>query len=110
MRLYARGMPSKSIAPVRSTPGVTSLVRFGPVLGCLAPERLDALRVLVDARAQAMPNQPFKAGEQVVFSNGPLKGLSGLVSSVAAERVMVMMSLLGREKVVAVPANQLALA
>ncbi len=104
------GSSEQSIAPVRSTPGVSSLVRFGPVLGCLAPERLDALRSLVDARAQALPTQPIAAGAQVVFSSGPLKGLSGLVSSVAAERVMVMMSLLGREKLVAVPANQLSLA
>jgi transcriptional antiterminator RfaH len=104
------GCSEQSIAPVRSTPGVSSLVRFGHVLGCLAAERLDALRTVVDARAQALPNQPFAAGAQVVFSSGPLKGLSGLVSRVAAERVMVMMSLLGREKLVAVPSNQLTLA
>jgi len=104
------GRLDQSISPVRSTPGVSGLVRFGHVLGCLTPGRVEALRQLVDARALALPDQPFAAGAQVIFSSGPLKGLSGLVSSVAAERVMVMMSLLGREKLVAVPANQLTLA
>jgi transcriptional antiterminator RfaH len=104
------GLAGQSIAPVRSTPGVSSLVSFGHVLGCMADDRLKNLRILVDARSQALPNQPFHAGEQVLFASGPLKGLHGLVSSVASQRVMVLMSLLGREKIVAVPANQLALA
>jgi transcriptional antiterminator RfaH len=102
------GHADQSIAPARSTPGVTSLVSFGHILGCITAERLDALRVLVDSRAQAMPDQPFRPGEKVVFSSGPLKGMQGLVSKVASERIMVMMSLLGREKLVAVPVNQLA--
>ena len=101
------GNPGQSVAPARSTPGVTTLVSFGPVLGYLAADRLEALRVLVDARAQATPAQPLQVNAAVIFSSGPLKGMSGLVSAVAAERVMVLMSLLGREKRVSVPVHQL---
>jgi transcriptional antiterminator RfaH len=104
------GHPQQALGPVRSTPGVTTLVRFGNVLGCLADERLRALREVVSLREQAAPGCPLKAGDAVIFNGGPLKGLSGLVSRVAAERVTVMISLLGREKGVAVPAEQLALA
>jgi transcriptional antiterminator RfaH len=104
------GHPQQALGPVRSTPGVTSLVRFGTVLGCLADDRLQALRQLVTQREQAVPSSPLKAGDAVVFSSGPLKGLSGLVHHVAAQRVMVMMSLLGREQGVAAPVEQLALA
>jgi transcriptional antiterminator RfaH len=102
------GDERQALGPVRSTPGVTSLVRFGNVMGCLAPQRLDALRELVRLREQAAPGQPLQPGAAVVFSSGPLKGLGGLVSSVAAERVTVMMSLLGREKAVSVPVHQLS--
>jgi transcriptional antiterminator RfaH len=102
--------PGQAIGPVRSTPGVTSLVCFGHVLAWLSAERMDALRTLVAARSCAMPGQPFEAGQQVVFCAGPLKGASGIVSSVAAERVMVLMSLLGREQTVAVNGNDLVCA
>lgn len=101
------GRAGQAISPVRSTPGVTSLVSFGHVLGCLPEDRLEALRALVFERTRAQPDQPLQPGAAVVFASGPLKGMSGLVSSVAAERVMVMMSLLGREQAVAASAHQL---
>lgn len=43
------------------------------------------------------------------ISAGPLKGLSGIVSLVAEVRVTVLLSLLGREKPVAIPADHLTL-
>ena len=100
----------QAIGPVRCTPGVTSLVNFGHVLAYLSEERMQALRALVAARSATMPEQPFEAGQQVVFCAGPLKGASGIVSGVAAERVMVLMSLLGREQTVAVKGNDLVCA
>lgn len=100
----------QGVGPARSTPGVSGLVRFGPVLACLAAERLEALRALVAERAASLPSQPVQAGREVVFASGPLKGLSGIVSAVAAERVMVMMTLLGREQHIAAEPDALALA
>ena len=100
----------QAIGPVRSTPGVTGLVQFGPVLACLSDDRVQALRSLVAASAASMPQQPFEPGNQVVFSSGPLAGLVGIVSSLAAQRVLVMMSLLGREQKVAVEAKYLSYA
>jgi transcription antitermination factor NusG len=100
----------QSIGPVRNTPGVTTLVRFGYVLAYLSEDRMQALRALVTARCAAMPGQPFEAGKQVLFCAGPLKGASGIVSSVAAERVTVLLSLLGREQTVAVKGDDLACA
>ena len=100
----------QAIGPVRSTPGVAGLVKFGPILACLSDDRVAALRSLVAASAACMPQQPFEPGKQVVFSSGPLAGLVGIVSSVAAQRVLVMMSLLGREQNVAVEAKYLSYA
>ena len=85
-------------------------IKFGPILACLSDERVAALRSLVAASAACRPEQPFEPGKQVVFSAGPLAGLVGIVSSVAAKRVLVMMSLLGREQTVAVEAKYLSYA
>jgi len=100
----------QAIGPVRSTPGISTLVRFGHVLACLREERLDSLRALVAAHSAALPRQPFLAGTAVVFCAGPLKGASGIVSGVAAERVQVLMNLLGQDQKLLVSASDLALA
>ena len=104
------GDAGQSLAPVRNTPGVAGLVRFGPELARLSALRMEALRRVVAALDAATPEQPFAAGAAVVFSHGPLTGLQGIVSQVADERVMVMFNLLGQPQTVAVPADQLACA
>jgi len=40
--------------------------------------------------------------------SGPFKGLEGLVSRIAEERVSVLMTLLGREREIELPAADLA--
>jgi transcription antitermination factor NusG len=50
---------------------------------------------------------PFQIGDSVAVTDGPLKGLSGIVSNIAKERVVVMLTLLGREKPVAFPFKQI---
>ncbi len=103
-------LPSQAIGRVRSTPGISTLVSFGHVLACMPADRLDALRALVAAHAAALPQQPFSAGSAVVFCAGPLKGATGIVSTVAAERVQVLMTLLGQQQKILVPKRDLALA
>jgi transcriptional antiterminator RfaH len=104
------GQPGQSIAPVRSTPGVTTLVSFGHQLAQLSAQRLERLRELMIHAEAAGPQQPFSEGMNVFFSSGPLKGMSGIVSSVADERVTVLFTLLGRQQSVAVPLQHLAVA
>jgi len=100
----------QAIGPARSTPGVSHLVKFGYVLGCVSADRVNALREIVAQRAEHAPTQPLEPGKQVIFSSGPLKGLSGIVSSSSAERVVVLMTLLGSERQVAVRTQDLSLA
>ena len=106
------GRPGQSIAPIRSTPGVTGLVTFGNVPATLDEATLAAIRSLAEHQARALDEKqlPFQAGDSVAIADGPLKGMSGIVSAVAEERVTVMLSLLGREKAVAVPTGHLTLA
>ncbi|MBE2260639.1 MAG: hypothetical protein IAE88_17400, partial [Rhodobacteraceae bacterium] len=93
-------------------PGVSGLVRFGAFPATLDDATLAAIRALAESQARAMDEErtPFQAGDSVEIAAGPLKGLSGIVSAVADERVSVMLSLLGREQPVAVPAAHLTLA
>ena len=100
----------QAIGPIRSTPGVTKLVTFGPVIACLSAARLRGIQSLVDAAAARLPDDPLQPGAAVVFSEGPLKGMSGLVSDVAAERVGVLITLLGSQRSVQVSPQLLALA
>jgi transcriptional antiterminator RfaH len=105
--------PGQSVAPVRSTPGISTLVKFGPVLATLPVDKLAALQALLALlaeRASALPGQPLVAGQSVVFAAGPPKGMAGIVSNVAEERVSVLMTLLGQDQNVMVSADDLALA
>ena len=102
------GSPQQSIAPIRSTPGVLGLVRFGNEVATLGASVVVAIRELAERNGeQAEKSAPFEIGAQVAVVDGPLKGLSGLVSAIAEERVAVMLTLLGREKQILIPADHL---
>jgi transcriptional antiterminator RfaH len=102
--------PGQSVAPVRSTPGISTLVKFGPVLATLPVDKLAALQALLAERTAALPGHPLVDGQSVVFASGPLKGMAGIVSSVADERVSVLMTLLGQDQNVLVSVDDLAAA
>lgn len=103
------GYAEQSIAPIRSTPGVLGLVRFGNEVATLTDIVVEAIRALAERNGEALAETPapFTIGMQVAVADGPLKGLSGLVSAVADERIAVMLTLLGREKPILIPVDQL---
>jgi len=109
---FQPGTPEHSIAPVRSTLGVTTIVRFGQTLAVLQHGVLKSIRDF-EARQNAAGLEeisPFRTGESVLVVDGPLSGLDGLVSSVSQERVVVLMQLLGREARVTLSHHQLLVA
>jgi transcriptional antiterminator RfaH len=65
-----------SIAPVRSTLGVTTLVRFGQEPAILRPETLRCIREFETRRNAARDEDisPFRPGERVRVAAGPLAG------------------------------------
>jgi transcriptional antiterminator RfaH len=103
--------PGQSIAPIRSTPGVTGLVTFGNVPATIDHALVVAIRKLAEDSdsSDEKHEMPFQVDDAVLVTDGPLKGVSGIVSAVARERVVVMLTLLGREKPISIPLNQLAL-
>jgi transcriptional antiterminator RfaH len=94
------GQGGLSVAPIRSTRGVSTLVRFGTALAVL-PLPVVAQLMQLEALATRQPEaagSPCKPGDAVQIDAGPLAGLSGIVASSARQRVEVLMTLLGQER------------
>jgi transcriptional antiterminator RfaH len=102
--------PEQSIAPIRSTLGVTSLVRFGHEPARLCEDGVARLREVLAAHAVHPEERisPFVPGEMVAITGGPLLGLAAVVSRPAIERVAVLLTLLGREKEVVLDVGMLS--
>lgn len=100
---------SQSIAPVRSTYGVTTLVRFGFALAILRSTTFDQLQAFERSQHEIDPSllSPFKPGRRVAITDGPLLGLEGLISSTKEDRVVLLMQLLGRDARVTINGAQL---
>jgi len=101
-----------SIAPVRSTFGIASVVRFGAVLAQIRPHVLERIRAFERERDTAglAELSGLKSGEAIVVNSGPLAGLHGLVEMVSKERVIVLMRLLGEETRVTLRLGELRVA
>ena len=102
----------QSIAPVRSTLGVSMLVRFGVQLATIDHQTVCDLAHLELAQRQLDYHQitPLQPGVAVQIVSGPLAGLKGLVSMASSERVVVLLDLLGRQQEIRLRPAQLALA
>jgi len=101
---------SQSIAPVRSTRGVQSIVRFGALYASVSPELIQAIREQEFLWARERDaHRPLRPGQRVrVQCNAPaLAGMEGLVQSAASRRVVVLMDILGRQTPVRLPSDSL---
>ena len=103
---------AQSLAPVRSTLGVASIVRFGQEPAQLRSDVLQNIRSFEAQRnaAKDADINPLQPGQQVRVADGPLAGLEGLISSVSKERVIVLMQLLGLDTEVQLSRHQLLVA
>jgi transcriptional antiterminator RfaH len=95
--------PQQSLSPVRSTHGVSTIVRFGPELAVLSDDRCAAIMAYAQSQQEGgvealLDVQGIRVGQKVLVNSGAFAGLEGLVSRVAKDRVMVLMSLLGKER------------
>lgn len=97
---FRPGNAGQSISSVRSTRGVAFILCFGLIPAVLKPEELRLIQELERERNKSDPGQisPFQPGLQVRLRNCGLQGLEGLVHSVSAKRVTLLIDLLGRQK------------
>ncbi|MCK9469768.1 MAG: transcription/translation regulatory transformer protein RfaH [Porticoccaceae bacterium] len=98
----------QSIAPVRSTPGVSGMVRFGtqllPINDDLIAHIQRQERLLTDSADSAVSS--FQPGDKLTILDGPFAGLTAAFSMArSSDRVMVLINILGGQKAVAVPVN-----
>lgn len=98
----------QSISVVRSTKGVTTLVRFGFEPALLNDELVQRIRQLEKERQQATIEQlnELKVGQAVRLRHTALGSLEGLVHQVSSQRVAVLLEILGRPTVVQVAHHQ----
>jgi transcriptional antiterminator RfaH len=87
---------SKGSSPIRSTRGVSGLVRFGSDPAQIRFELLTAIFAREQLQHQK-PEQPFKPGDHVTFAHGPLAGIESIYQAAnGEERSMVLLRLLNR--------------
>ncbi|MDR1228706.1 MAG: transcription/translation regulatory transformer protein RfaH [Azoarcus sp.] len=86
----------KSWAPIRSTKGVSTLVRFGND-PAKADDELIALLKSHESVRQDAPERLFEQGERVLLTEGPFAGIEGIYQMTDGEhRAMVLIELLGK--------------
>ena len=99
---FVRGRsPHTNWAPIRSTPGVSHLLRFGanPEPATIADALIQAIALLCQKASTAKPL--FTPGQPVQIAAGPLKGLAGLFQQIQQSddgdaRAQVLLVILGK--------------
>ena len=83
-----------SWSPIRSTLGVSQLVRFGGQPAVVDSKLIELLRT----REQVgQPERLFKAGEKVVVADGPFAGIEAIFKTADAEsRSMILLDMLSK--------------
>ena len=106
------GSAALSIAPVRSTLGVSTIVRFGQVPALMRAETVQGIRAFEASRNAVGDDKlsPLQEGVRVRIVDGLLAGLEGLISDVSRQRVIVLLQLIGKDTRVSLSRHQLAIA
>ena len=112
--LFIRVDPDQtSLAPVRSTHGVSGLVRFGHRLLPVPDSVIDYLRQMEDplTRQHHADHWPHQPGDALDILDGPFAGLTGVFQSVSADdRAALLIELLGRYNSIELPMDFVAAA
>ena len=89
---------SDNWAPIRSTIGVTSLVRFGMTPSPVPDDLIEVLRDRDDSSGvQDIPMHEFEVGDKVRIEEGPFMGYEGIfLAKTSQERVLVLLDIVGR--------------
>lgn len=109
--LFLQAVPGEqSLDPVRSTRGVSRLVRFGEKLATLSGDVIRAIGERIDPETGLVriPDLELRSGDRVRLFQGPLAGTEAIFKARSGkERVLLLMDLLGRQTTVEVDALSL---
>ena len=106
--LFRPRRTEQSISAVRSTKGVSNLVRFGFEPALLHDDVVQRIRQMEQLRDQATIEElnQLKVGQKVRLKHTALGPIEGLVQNVSSKRVAVLLEILGRPTVVQVDHHQ----
>ena len=103
----AQDFMAKSWSPIRSTKGVSRLVRFGAEPAKIDDALVDLLKAH-EASVLGEPERLYTVGERVQLTQGPFAGIEGIYQMADGDRrVMVLIELMSKK--VAVPVEMGAL-
>ena len=96
-------------APIRSTLGVTSVVRFGMEPAIVPAGLVDTIRARDDGEGvQLLPSSDYRVGASVRIAEGPMSGYEGLfIAKSGHDRVVVLLDLINKQVRVTVDIGQL---
>jgi transcriptional antiterminator RfaH len=101
----------QSMGPVRSTLGVSGIVRFGGEPACVPREIIEDLRARADPVSglhRMQRRRAFDPGASVRVIAGALEGLQGVFErEIGEDRAVILLNLLGRRTPVCVDAGLL---
>ena len=104
--LFLNAAPDQqSLGPVRSTRGVSTLVRFGMELARVPENVIDCIRSRRDPASGLVRLQPVSVspGDRVSVFDGPLAGAEGLFQACnGARRALLLLDMMGRQTTVEV--------
>lgn len=98
-------------APIRSTRGVSSLVRVGMSPATISDQLVAAIRQRADADGlHSLPANKVAKGDRVRLVSGPFADYEAIFSEQRAEnRAIILLNLIGQQNRIEVPANSIAL-
>lgn len=85
-------------SPIRSTPGVSHLVKFGMYPSMVPDSLVEILRSRENGEGvQDIRTGEFKQGESVRVVEGPMMGLEGVyLAKTSSDRVLVLLDIVGK--------------
>jgi len=106
---FARFVPAVSIRAVKHSQNVIRVVDFGGQMSPVADSVIQMIRDEMDGQVIKEIHIGVKVGDVVELTDGPMRGLKGIVNSVLSgdERVKILMEFLGRESLVEVKTSQI---
>jgi len=100
----------QSLEPVRSTRGVSAIVRFGGLPAAVPDAVIDQIRARMDHQDGFVRLAPpeLLPGVKVRINEGPLSGLDAIFTAKHGDdRVRLLLTLLGSEREIVVPRSAL---
>lgn len=106
---FARFIPATSIRAVRHSQNVIRIVEFGDQMVSVSEEVIRLLKHEMEGLDVREIHVGVRVGDTVELTEGPMRGLKGIVNSIhsGAERVKILLEFLGRESLVEVHAAKL---